>query len=88
MVKITQEDKKNAANIWVIVKRQAYGGNLLYAENMIARAMAEERERCAQRLERLCSSTWSDGEPCRLRKGTCDVCALAAEFRGEEVNAS
>jgi hypothetical protein len=56
MVRITQDDRKHASNVWTIVKRQAYGGNLLQAENVIARAMAEERARCAQKLDEIADS--------------------------------
>lgn len=53
MTKITNEDRKHAHNFLIIVKRNAYGGNLMAAEGALARVIAEERDRVASRLGEL-----------------------------------
>lgn len=53
LAKITNKDRKHAHQFLMIVKRNAYGGNIMAAEGALARILSEERERVAVRLEAL-----------------------------------
>lgn len=61
LIKITAADKKHAHQFWIIITRNAYGGNMMTAENALARCIAEERERCAVKLD-----LWDVVDPCAL----------------------
>ena len=56
MIRVTTEDRKHASLAWVTIKRQAYGGNMQTAEVALARIIAEERERCAAKLDAIAAN--------------------------------
>ena len=50
-MKVTHEDRKHASQFMTLIIRQAYGGNMLVAEHALAKLLADQRERCAMKLE-------------------------------------
>jgi hypothetical protein len=47
----TLEDKNLAERYWQNIERNARSGNMLTARHTLAKILAEERERCAERIE-------------------------------------
>lgn len=76
MARTTHEDRKFASQFMTLIMRQAYGGNMLVAEHALAKLLADERERCAQKL-----IDWD--VPCGTEIGI-SLQEAARRLRGEE----
>lgn len=60
MAKVTADDRKFASQFMTLIMRNAYGGNMLTAEHSLAKLLADERERCAKKLDEWANRAGTD----------------------------